>query len=505
MSLGDQVRVPLSGRRVRGWVVEVAQREPDRLKELLGVSGEAPVFDNGLLRSLQWAATHYVAPLAVVLAKATPPNLPGAPAPLPASSLRIPETRHPIGTLAALSARGTRRPAVAVVGSWRGLEWIAPLASVLSAPKSVMIVTATASEVSEIAARARAAFGQRVVEVPTEGDRELTEAWTASQRAGVLVVGPPRIAAWHVADLALAVVLEEGRRAMKDRQTPTIHVRELVRNRSRVEGINAAFFGPTPSVEILSAGAAVERSARRAWGSVELIDRSAEAPGGGLLSDRVVAALRTLSRAGSARAFLLTSRRMIEAVVEEGNRKLGAGAFGGHPEGVVGSVGSERDLAGLSPVRVAVAVSIDLMPGAAGYRGEEESLRQLGRLANSVDAGGRLMAQTTQPDSPLATTLRKGDPIPYLEHVLAERARQGMPPAREMIAVEIRGGEAGAVGERLAALTGIDVFGPVPTEEGTRWLLAGRLERARPELREMAASWREKGSAVRIDADPIDL
>ncbi len=486
-------------------MVEVGERPPERLKELLGVSGESPVFDAGLLKTLEWAATHYVAPLAVVLAKASPPNLPGATGPLPVLTTPVPSSRHPIAALAAESAKGARRPAKAVVGPWRGLDWVPGLAPVLTAGKSVLVVTATAAEVSEVANRAHRTFGDRVVAVPTEGDRVVTAAWTAAQRSGVLVVGPPRVAAWRVGGLALAIVLEEGRRAMKDRQTPTIHVREIVRNRSRVEGVNAAFFGPTPSVEILSAGAAVEPSTRRAWGSVEIVDRSSEAPGSGLLSDRVVAALRSLARSGSERAFILTGRRMIEAVVEEGNRRLGAGAVAAHPEGVVASVGSERDLAGLSPVRVAVAVSIDLMPGSAGYRGEEESLRQLARLANSVDAGGRLMAQTIQPGSPLAVTLRRGDPVPYLEQVLLDRARQGMPPAREMIAVEVRGGESEAVGDALAGLGGIEIFGPVPTDEGMRWLLAGRLERIRPQLRTLAATWREKGSAVRIDADPIDF
>lgn len=490
---------------MRGWVVEIGEREPGRLKELLGVSGESPVFDSDLLRSLEWAATHYVAPLAVVLAKASPPNLPGAPGPLPALAAATQESSHPLGGLAVDSAKGSRRPTVAVVGSWRDLSWVPALAPVPSANKSVMIVTATASEMAEVAARARPVYGDRVVEVPTEGDREITAAWTAAQKAGVVVIGPPRVAAWNVPGLALAVVLEEGRRAMKDRQTPTIHVRELVRNRSRIEGLNAAFFGPTPSVEILSAGAAVERSSKRAWDSVEIVDRRGDAPGSGLLSDRVIAALRSLARSGSERAFVLTGRKMIDPVVDDGNRRLGAGALAAHPGGVVASVGSERDLAGLPPVRVAVAVNIDLMPGSAGYRGEEESLRQLARLAISVAPGGRLMAQTTDPASPLAVTLRRGDPVPYLEQVLLDRARQGMPPAREMIAVEVRGGESEDVGAALAVMNGIEIFGPVPTEEGMRWLLAGKLERARPQLRKLAALWRERGSAVRIDADPIDF
>ena len=115
------------------------------------------------------------------------------------------------------------------------------------------------------------------------------------------------------------------------------------------------------------------------------------------------------------------------------------------------------------------------------------------------------MAQTMQPSSPLAVTLRRGNPMPYLERVLAERARQGMPPAREMVAVEVRGEVAAGIAEDVASLDGVDVYGPAEIEDGIRWLVAGRLDRVRRRLREMASNWREKGTTVRIDADPIDF
>ena len=41
------------------------------------------------------------------------------------------------------------------------------------------------------------------------------------------------------------------------------------------------------------------------------------------------------------------------------------------------------------------------------------------------------MAQTSMPDAPLVTALRRGDPVPYLEGLLVERARLGCPRHRD--------------------------------------------------------------------------
>jgi primosomal protein N' len=115
------------------------------------------------------------------------------------------------------------------------------------------------------------------------------------------------------------------------------------------------------------------------------------------------------------------------------------------------------------------------------------------------------MLQTSHPDSFLVTTLRRGDPIPYLERVLVERARSGAPPAVEMIAVELRGEVPGTVASDLAALEGAVVLGPMVLEEGRRWLVSGKLGRARIDLRRLVGHWRDGGLTVRVDADPIDV
>ncbi len=85
VEVGSLVRVPLGGRRVAGFVVALGEASRPGLRRLLGRRGDLPVFGRGLLEVMRWAAIHYVAPLAVVLGKGAPANLPrrGAEPPLP--------------------------------------------------------------------------------------------------------------------------------------------------------------------------------------------------------------------------------------------------------------------------------------------------------------------------------------------------------------------------------------------------------------------------------------
>ena len=558
LHVGSIVRVPLSGRRVRGWVVESGSGGDRKLKEISGLSGSAPVFDAELLESLIWAATHYVAPVATLLGRATPPNLPRA-IPPPAVVPDVETKGHPIAGVVAKSASGSREPAVALVGNWRGLEWLREFAPLVDVGGSVLVVAASVAEARELYEAADTLWGELVVAVLGEDDRSDTGAWEAAQSSPRIVVGTPKTAAWNIAGLGLAVVLEEGRRAMKDRQTPTIHVREMMRTRSRIEGFNVVFYGPTPSVELLSAGAETVRQGNRAWPLVEVVDRSAEQPGSGYLSDRAIAATNATRRDGG-RVFVFTHRRadygsmrcvscrvlracsgcgarvgrvgrcprchtelgpcrncggvefeemgtIPERLVAELERRVGRGTATVHPGESVVTVGTERDLAGLDPVDLAIAADVDGMLMGAGYRTSEEALRQLARLALAVRRarGSRLMLQTVRPESLLVTTMRRGDPIPYLERVLVERAREGAPPAAEMIAVEIRGQVPGDTATELATLRDLTIMGPMSIEDGQRWLLSGNLERARLELRRMVGRWRDGGATVRVDADPIDV
>lgn len=197
-----------------------------------------------------------------------------------------------------------------------------------------------------------------------------------------------------------------------------------------------------------------------------------------------------------------------ERLVAEVNRRLGQGTAGLHPSDRPVTVGTERDLAALEPVPLVVAVDVDGLMLGHNYRTSEEALRILARLANVVEPGHgrRMMAQTSVPGAALVSALRRGDPIPYLESLLAERARLGFPPASEMLAIEIRGEDDPAGFDAdIRGLGASGALGPASAPHGWRWLLQGSLGSLKVALRPVVQRWREAGATVRIDVDPIDL
>lgn len=562
--MGRIVRVPLGGRRVRGYVVEVANRDPHGLKAIAGISGEMTVFGPKLRDALVWAAHYYVAPIAVGLDRAVPPNLPGRP-PKGESNSPLPSKPdgHPLDDLVGAVLAGRRRRATALLSRWGDSSWIGSIVPLIEAGRSVMVVVATAAEVAMVAESARSVVGPaRVVEVSgTQVDSVVTERW--SQIAGVggqVVVGTPRIASWPVATLAMSVVVEEGRRAMKDRQTPTVSVRRLLMTRARLEGFAQVYLGPTPSVELVAAGAEVVAVESRSWPLIEVIDRTEEPPGSGLISSRVRAAIAGTvkkggrvfvftHRKGYAPAYRCTTCRQLRRCAVCGSRPepgescprcgapsvpclscggktfepMGAGAgrvlaelrrsFGdqaGDPASespIV--VGTEADLAAIAGVDLAVAVDVDGLALGSHFRAGEEALRILARLAGRVKRGSgrRLVLQTSMPDHPLVAALRRGDPVEFIQHELQQRRSMGYPPAAQMMVVEIKG-EPGKVDVdlRAAAEEDVDILGPAATHDSNRWLIQGSgLGTYKLALRPLVQRWRDSGVTVRIDVDPLDL
>jgi primosomal protein N' (replication factor Y) len=173
-------------------------------------------------------------------------------------------------------------------------------------------------------------------------------------------------------------------------------------------------------------------------------------------------------------------------------------------------VGTERDLAGLPQVDLAVLVDLDGLAYGSNYRAAEEALRIGARLAGRVAGGSgrRLVVQTSDPGHPVVVALRRGDPISFLEGEAATRAELGYPPAGSLLVVEARRlDDVRAAGERLEEIAGAaTVLGPAETREGVRWLVQGRdLDDVRRALRPVVQRWRDGGVTVRVDADPIDL
>jgi len=563
VQVGSMVRVPLSGRRVRGYVVGVRDGNDRGLKDVLSVSGELPVFTPGLLETLRWCAFHYVAPLAVLLRRAVPASVPrgrrGEPVP---PMGEVPAGPVPRLSEASAAGRHVRTHYLLAPGPWGELA-VAAAAPVLAAGRSVMVVAPTAAEAEAVAGAARTLPGKRLlVGLSEHPDREQTAAWVRARLTpGSLVVGTRGVALWPVSDLALVIVVDEGRRGMKEKQTPTVHVREVIRRRAAVERFNLLFVGRVPTSELLAAGVEVVRLAGRSWPLVEVVDRRDDPPRSGLISDRARMALHAVLKEGG-RGFVFTHRRgyapafrcgacrTLRTCLECGARPergdtcprcgsslgpcaaCGAGRFeplgagvgrvteelrrvlGRDRVGEVGSdapvlVGTERDLVAMPPVRLAVAVDADGLLLAPNYRAGEEGLRLLARLAGTVEPGSgrRSIVQTAQPEHPVIAALRRGDPLSYLHEELEGRSALGFPPAGEIIVLEVGEPPPDADARLREAVGGNGaVLGPAERRGRMRWLIQGSsLGGTRVALRPLVQHLRDSGARVHVDADPLDL
>ncbi len=562
VNVGSIVRVPLGSRRVRGYVVSLRSGDGEGLKPIVSVSGDLPVFDEELLQTLRWAALHYVAPLSVLLGRAAPPNLPRGKGRAPEDA--VPSLASPLPDLSrAASDHKHSRPACLLTAGSHA-ESVAGMASgPLAADRNVAVVVSTVDEAAATAELLMGYFASRVLHVSSGlPAKEATRAWVAAQRhRGLLIVGTPELALWPLGTPSMWIVVEEGRRAMKAKQTPTLQVRDLVRRRALVERTSVAFLGALPTLDTLARGATTTEPPGRVWPLVEVVDRREDPPGGRTLAERTTVAIRQVVRSGG-QVFVFVSRRgyapafrcvrcrelrrcpecgsgpdrgdrcrrcgselgpcvkcggrrfeplgaALGRVMEELRRRLGPETVGGAGSARQVVVGTERDLPYVPETALSVAVDADSLLLAPHYRAEEDAVRILVRVCATVakGRGRRCLIQSAQPEHRALGMLRRGHPLDYLAELIGERERDGLPPATELLAVEVSG-DASAHAADMDGLVaaGIVVHGPELGGGRTRWFLQGNsLQSARILLRSIVQRWRDQGLKVRIDADPIDL
>jgi primosomal protein N' (replication factor Y) len=348
---------------------------------------------------------------------------------------------------------------------------------------------------------------------------------------------------------------------MKDRQTPTIHAREVLRARGGVERFALITTGLVPSAEMIAAGAEViEAGPSRPWSLIELVDRREDPPGSGVLSDRTKTAIAAAVKRRQG-VFVFTHRRGyapvfrcvacrelrtcgdcgakvgqsgacprcgavlgicgkcgkdrfeplgagVERVAELVKRIVDPDSVGMGGEGRQVTVGSVRDLPLLERISLAVVADADGLILGTNYRAAEEALRSLARVAAVVGSGSgrRTIVQTSNPDHPALEALRRGEVLPFLEAELEQRAALGFPPVGDLIVLECRNCPEAAGRDLADRLPDAAILGPAETERGTRWLLQAKdLAGTRSELRKIAGEWRDGGASLRIDVDPIDL
>ncbi len=298
VSVGTIVRVGLSGRRVRGWVVADGvepQAAPERLRPLQAVVSAGPPPE--VVELTAWAAWRFAGPRLPLLRSASPAAVipPGPPAPgrfgLPAGTPPPAEVEA-----SALAAQAAQAP-VSVV-RWPPAGDVTALVTALvsgAGRGSTLVINPDPQAAAALASRLEAA-GHRVVRYGAGGrPAERARAWDRARRGSCVVVGGRSAMLAPVPDLVAVVVLDDGAEALKEERSPAWHARDLAVERARRVGGRAVLVSPVPPLEALASAPVVipSRSTERGgWPVVEVVDRRREPPGLGLYSPRLVDALR---------------------------------------------------------------------------------------------------------------------------------------------------------------------------------------------------------------------
>ncbi len=306
LGVGTIVRVPLHGRRVRGWVTNPDTEPPPgvELQPLAKITGQGP--SDALVELARWAAWRWAGPMVSFLRTASPPRavtvlaktvpakavlaktVPAARSRVPAST--VPANRVPIPSVADELVRDAVAMSSSVLRLPPGADTL-PVALAAAGLGDALVLAPGHSAATMLVLRLRRA-GVAVASVPDQ--------W-ADAAAGGTVVGA-RAAAWAPGrELAAVVVLDEHDEAYKEERSPTWHARDVAVERARRAGVPCVLVSPTPTLEALDWGTllAPSRSEERAgWPVVDIVDRRSDEPGRtGLYSQRVVQALRQSGRA----------------------------------------------------------------------------------------------------------------------------------------------------------------------------------------------------------------
>jgi primosomal protein N' (replication factor Y) len=309
LRVGTIVRVPLHGRRVRGWVLaddvesEVAAAQLRPLQKVVS-AGPPPA----VVALCEWAAWRWAGPVATFLRAASPPSIVD-----PASSVEVDAALYPVvavpdGVADALAGgRGVR------VVTWPPASDRRELVRGLLATEGSTLVLVPEPARASTLVRAIERDGREVLHVHGAlADRERTAAWDEARRGATVVVGGRAAVFLPLPDLRAVVVLDEGDEAFQQEGAPTWHAREVAVERAGRVGAPVTLVSPTPTVDARAAAetfaAPPTHSLRAGWPRLDLVDQRDDEPGRALLSSALGPALHRAVDGGG-RAICVVNRR----------------------------------------------------------------------------------------------------------------------------------------------------------------------------------------------------
>ena len=550
LEVGAVVRVPLHGRRVKGWVVARDVEPPDgvRLSRIAKVSGRGPGPD--VVSLTAWGAWRWAGRRTALLRAGSAAGV--VPALPPASPWWARPAVAPPGAVDLV--REARTAGEAVVRLPPASDPL-PLVTAILGAGPALIVVPSVEGAAALGARLR--HGGWPVAV-------LPDGWARAASGEVTVVGA-RAAAWGpAAGARTVVVLDAHDSGLAETRAPTWNAWVVAAERARRAGLPCVLVSPCPLLEQLQWGrllAPARDDERQGWARVEVVDRTAEDPRAGLLGPRLVPMLRAatlarpvvcvLNRKGRTRLLAcrscgrVTTCEHCSAAMTTGTDGLvcrrcarvrpavcqtcGSTALRAARVGVarlrdelealarlpVGEVTAEVDAVPATPILVGTEAVLNRPLAAAAvvfldfdaemlaprFRAAEDALGLLARAARLVgprSGGGRVVVQTRARDHPVVQAAVRADPGLLSGPELALRTELGLPPTSALAQISGDADQVQRLADDLRGRLGVEVLG------GEGGLLV-RAHDHRTLCDALAAAGRPagvSGDRLRIEVDP---
>ena len=302
--VGSLVQVPFHGRSVRGWVMGRAEVLPARILPVTKLVSPTRWFDEQGLEVCRWVGERYVAPLAAVLERATPPRVAGEEAPDRRADRRSVDPSSPAPAvldayrngrqlLEAIAARAPGAWALRPIPEHEGTSAVDVIAACLRTGRRALVIVPEAAPVPGTARAIEAAFGDRVALLLGGSKRARFRTWLDVQagRFDVVVGTRPSVFA-PVPDLGLVLVGRESHPSLREDRAPYYHVRDVALARGQIAGATVVLSALAPSSEAAALPLRVVAPRERSWVPVEIVSPGAEGR-----APRLLRALRATSRA----------------------------------------------------------------------------------------------------------------------------------------------------------------------------------------------------------------
>jgi len=304
--MGSLVQVPFHGRLTRGWVLGPTDDVPPRMANVRKVVSPVRFFDGRLLALFRWMSERYVAPLATIIGRASPPRVAGEERDRPPAA-PPPEASPGLPAGAVLERYRGAGPLVAGLSGGAGAFVVRPapedeqalaveaVGLAVAGTRSAIVVVPEAEPLPATAAAVAEAFGDLVALYVGGSQRGRYRMWLdiAEGRFRVVVGTRPAVFA-PVPHLGLVWISRESHPGHREERSPAYHVRDVAVARAGLDGAVCVMAALCPSGEAVATGAPEVAPSGRAWPPVEVVR-----PGPEGRAPRLVGAVK-----GARRGFL---------------------------------------------------------------------------------------------------------------------------------------------------------------------------------------------------------